>query len=140
MDRTHQKTSLKNWIKHEAEELNCTFVQNDKDYNYYWYSNTCSKSLHFFCSDGDGLALKTKGKSWYEAQKFCQEEQEDLATVTAQTHLSQISHPTWIGLFRGSDDVWRWAGQKTSWTHWTHCAPDQPDNVYCRLFSGVGSG
>ncbi|XP_066537356.1 C-type mannose receptor 2-like [Hoplias malabaricus] len=80
--------------------------------------------------------LVNEKKTWTEAQKYCRENNTDLATIESQKEMdvliatSSPSKKSWIGLFRPKDPLdnstWEWSdGSNSSYRDWY---PGEPSN------------
>lgn len=72
-------------------------------------------------------------KTWSEAQTYCRENHDDLATFRQKVELNRISgvcnspQGCWIGLYRDKNDpnVWNWSdGENTNFRSWKDTQPD----------------
>ena len=82
------------------------------------------------CVLGSAYFLQTAGRSWFEAQEYCREQNMDLASVMDETEATEIAKEklnlwVWIGLYRKPWAYWS-DKQSVTFTHW---ASGQPTNI-----------
>ncbi|KAI5094294.1 secretory phospholipase A2 receptor-like isoform X1, partial [Silurus meridionalis] len=82
--------------------------------------------------------LVKQGKTWSEAQAYCQTEHTDLATIQSDNDLAQLQNEAqtqkfnssaWIGLYNDIDS-WRWSYGNEPLRSLTFWYPGQPNNLY----------
>ncbi|KAM4615585.1 C-type Lectin CRL-like [Polymixia lowei] len=102
---------------------NCTFIHREK-----WSSKWCSLTTDFLCNNGNTLQVVKESKTWEDAQLYCEENYQGLATITEENVGLIVDSNVWIGLFRDVDDVWKWAGETQSdFRNWGRGQPDNQD-------------
>lgn len=97
--------------------------------------------LHWKEHEGSCYWFSQSGKSWPEADKYCQLENSNLVVVNSlgeqnflQTHIGSVV--TWMGL-TDQNGPWQWVDGTDFEKGFTFWAPDQPDNWHGH---GLGGG
>ncbi|XP_064879506.1 macrophage mannose receptor 1-like [Oncorhynchus nerka] len=130
------------WEKGQPDNRNnnesCVWMQNGL-----WHDANCGKRHHFVCYDTNRTSLTsqyilvTENKTWSEAQRYCQKNHKDLASVRDVTEnitiheaiqntkkASSLEEVVWIGLYRD----WRWSDQSGStFRNWMAGEPNGAD-------------
>ncbi|XP_049716017.1 asialoglycoprotein receptor 1-like [Elephas maximus indicus] len=91
--------------------------------------------------EGSCYWFSRSGKSWPEAQKYCQLEDAHLVVVTSWQEQNFIQHHTgsvntWIGL-TDKNGPWKWVDGTDYETGFKNWSPEQPDDWYGH---GLGGG
>uniref|UniRef100_A0A8C8GQH5 C-type lectin domain-containing protein n=1 Tax=Oncorhynchus tshawytscha TaxID=74940 RepID=A0A8C8GQH5_ONCTS len=92
-----------------------------------WHDANCGEQHNFVCYDTNLTSqyiVVTENKTWSEAQRYCQKNHKDLASVWGEAEKDAIQNAiqnakkakvVWIGLCRESGDrEWRWSDQSGS--------------------------
>ncbi|XP_006863554.1 PREDICTED: asialoglycoprotein receptor 1-like [Chrysochloris asiatica] len=102
--------------------------------------NTCCP-INWMEHEDSCYWFSRSGKSWHEAQKYCQLKNAQLVVVTSQeeqdfiqSHTSSMNH--WIGL-TDENGPWTWVDGTDYQTGFKNWRPEQPDNWYGH---GLGGG
>uniref|UniRef100_A0A8C4NST7 C-type lectin domain-containing protein n=1 Tax=Dicentrarchus labrax TaxID=13489 RepID=A0A8C4NST7_DICLA len=107
-----------------------------------FYSNECDGYLFFICHDHHNnnydYTFIPQSKTWSEAQQYCQDHFDDLATIKKDSDLdsavNQQDFPVWTAL-RTDGEVWKWSAGLLQYRKW---ASDEPrDNGDCVSISSV---
>ncbi|XP_008854088.1 C-type lectin domain family 10 member A isoform X1 [Nannospalax galili] len=97
--------------------------------------------LHWLEHEGSCYWFSQSGKSWPEADKYCQLENAHLVVVNSMEEQkfleNRIAHKhTWMGL-TDENGPWRWVDSTDFDKGFTNWAPEQPDNWHGH---GLGGG
>ncbi|XP_043819078.1 asialoglycoprotein receptor 1-like isoform X1 [Dromiciops gliroides] len=104
-----------------SNKICCPLGWLEFDVNCYWFSRT--------------------GKSWNEAEKYCQMENSHLVVINSWNEQNFVSHHTspafaWIGL-TDAEGTWKWVDGTSYDSNIKNWMPSQPDNWYGH---GLGGG
>ncbi|XP_071195964.1 C-type mannose receptor 2-like isoform X1 [Salvelinus alpinus] len=127
------------WDKSKSQPNNgnnefCVWMQNGL-----WHDENCGKQHNFVCYDThltSKYILITEEKTWREAQRYCQKNHTDLASVRNEAENYTIQNiiqnttkaKVWIGLYR----EWRWSDQSGStFRNWNAAEPNGPSVELC---------
>ena len=97
-----------------------------------WYSETCSHSYDFYCSENNKIQHHRNRSSWYNASKQCQANGIGELAIINHADPEVLQDTGWIGLHRKGGDTWTWTGdQESDYRNW---APTEPLTADCGSF------
>ncbi|XP_045889174.1 macrophage mannose receptor 1-like [Micropterus dolomieu] len=101
-----------------ADESCAYVIYNSKRF----YGANCARSFFFFCKTGNNSIFIPQSKIWSDAQQYCEDNYDGLATPYSLIKVIPNDFPVWIGLHRNGE-TWTWGTGLSEYRNWTSGEP-----------------